>query len=324
MRILRRCSYLAAALTLVTLGLAGGALADKHSKVIIGLPVESIDFLPVFVAVEKGYFKEVGIEPEIILLKGRGDTARALASGDINVGALGLGHASALRGSGVPAIYISAFNTSVAFSLVARKDAKVASVKELRGKTIGVTGAGSLTHATAEWAVKQVGLDPKKDLSIIPTGGGGELLAALKSGKVDAVMLFEPHVATVLRDGTAVELLDLAKVLKNFIPNGFTVTEKWARENPRVVESLHAAILKALAFINKDKAGTLALTRAKLRAMSPEAVQAGLDHMYPTFSKDSKIAPEDARVTQEVLLGAGIIKQVFPYDQLVHPIARVR
>ena len=161
--------------------------------VTIALPVASLKSMPIYVAQERGLFKKRGVDVDVITSRGGGEAMKAYIAGEVQIIATGFPEVGLLRKRGVDVELFFAQTTRVPFALISRKDLNVKSVVDLKGKTIAVTSPGSLTANLARYFVKDAGLDPDRDVSLVSVGGGGEILGALKVGRADAAMVFEPR-----------------------------------------------------------------------------------------------------------------------------------
>lgn len=167
---------------LVLLTLIGGvAHAQRPARVRLGLPVESLDGLALFVAQNRGFFTEQGIEAEITILRGGTGVIQTLVSGDIDIGMVGPVEVSLLRDKGVDVRLAMTTIDVPPFSLVVSREASITSVAGLRGRSIGVTSPGSLTYGLARYFVLKAGLQPDKDVTLLSLGGGPEMVGAFKA-----------------------------------------------------------------------------------------------------------------------------------------------
>lgn len=167
-----------------------------------------------FLGVERGYFKEFGIDPELVYFQAAQPIAVALASGDIDVGATGLtaGLYNIVAG-GVP-IWIVAdkgrewpdYNLT---ALVVRKDLHdngVRTMKELKGRKIGVTQIGSTFHYNVGRYLEKEGMQPG-DVELVPLQALPALNDALAARRVDAVATAEPFVSRLEASGAGVTIV---------------------------------------------------------------------------------------------------------------------
>jgi len=305
-----------AALFLVT----GEAAAQQPVKVRLGLPVDSFDFLPIYIAQERGFFTEEKVDAEVTVLRGGGGLIQALVAGEIDLGMAGVMELSLLRDKGVDVRLVMTTMDVPAFSVVARRELNWKRMADLKGGSLGVTSPGSLTYALATYFVTQAGLTPQRDVTLLFLGGGGEMIGALKAKKADALMLFEPFVTILVNEGSANVILDVPRELKAFPINNLVAKKSLIDGNPDLVRRSAAVLRKALRFIQTEPATARVIAQKKFSGVKPEILEAALGRYFPHYSKDGSITPDAITYTQEVLKVSGLISKAIPYQDLVTPV----
>ncbi|HWP23324.1 MAG TPA: ABC transporter substrate-binding protein, partial [Candidatus Binatia bacterium] len=165
--------------------------AEKPAKlqtVRVGYVSRSILDMPFMIARERGYFREEGLEPELIFMKAA-QTIPAMLAGGIDFGTA-TGTAVAAAVSGVDVRVIFALTDRPSFDLLAHPT--IATLQQMRGKKIGVTAFGAL----AEILARQIFLAhkiPPEQVTFLPLGTSDVLYVALKAGTIDATMLQIPQ-----------------------------------------------------------------------------------------------------------------------------------
>ena len=298
----------------------GEAGAQQSVKLRLGLPVDSLDFLPIYIAQERGFFAEEKVDAEVTVLRGGGGLIQALVAGEIDMGMAGVMELSLLRDKGVDVRLVMTTMDVPAFSVVARKELNWKRMSDLKGGSIGVTSPGSLTYALATYFVTQAGLSPQKDVTLLFLGGGAEMIGAFKSKKTDALMLFEPFATMLLKEGSANVILDVPRELRTFPINNVIVKKGMIDGNPDLIRRSSSAVKKALRFIQSESATVRAIAQKKFPGAKPEILNAALDRYFPHYSKDGAITPDAMAYTQEVLRVSGLISKALPYQDLVTPV----
>ena len=161
---------------------------QSADKVRISVANYNISNLTAGVAQTRDFFKQEGIEAEIIRMNPNVATM-ALVSNDVGYSTLvGSVVGAALKGAKVRMIACSQDRTPLA--LVAKPEIK--SVKDLKGRIIAVGSYGSTPDLVARMVVKHAGLDPESDIKVLALGTDGARLAALKEGVVDVIIVAPP------------------------------------------------------------------------------------------------------------------------------------
>ena len=175
--------------------LAAPALGEESIK--FALPGNSMGYLPLFVAVHRGFFKDEGLDIELPRLI-PAMAQNALLAGEVQYhGLADSGLRLAARGLPIKAIFYGADRPM--YYLVAQKE--IRSVPELRGKRIGVSQFGGTSDLSARLALKHFGVEPEKDALLIQIGAEGTRMAALRAGSVSAIIVPVPAVAILKREG---------------------------------------------------------------------------------------------------------------------------
>ena len=251
------------------------------------LSVSSVDssFLTVAVADKRGFFKEQGLEVEVIRMAAP-ISITALANGDIDYTMI---FASVIRGAmrGMPIKVTASFLDGSTHALIARPEFK--SVKDLRGKTLGVSTVGATSDLTARMMIRHFGVDPDKEMKIVALGSDRARFAALKEGIVDIAVISPPADAEGKKIG--MNVLARAYELFNFPFVGLGANVKKLKERPDEVKRMLKALTRANRYIRENREGAIQ-TLAEWSKSTKEAAAASYDGTYKVFNVDGSI-PED-------------------------------
>ncbi|HVR16312.1 MAG TPA: ABC transporter substrate-binding protein [Candidatus Limnocylindrales bacterium] len=259
--------------------------AQGADKVRIGVSNYNISNLTVGVAQTKDFFKQEGIEAEIIRMNPNVATM-ALVSGDIDYSTLiGSVIGANLKGAKLKMIACSQDRTPL--SLVGK--AAIKSVKELKGKTIGVGSYGSTPDIIARMVVKHYGVDPETEIKMIALGSDSARLTALKEGVVDAIIVAPPVDFEGKKMGF--NILSRAGDILRFPYNGLGTSVEKITERPDGVKRVIRAIVRANGFIRRNREGAIQVL-VNWTKTKPEFAEAAYDSTVGVFSQDGTI-PED-------------------------------
>ncbi len=178
--------------------LLGPASALAQAPVKVGV-LKLTSSAPIFIGVEKGFFKEFGVEPELVYFQAAAPIATALAAGQLDVGATGLTAALYNIVLGGEQLWIVAdkgreWPGYPLVAIVVQKElweAGLRSVKDLRGRRIGVTQLGSTFHFHIGNILEKDGLK-LADVKIVPLQAMPATMEALKGKQVDAILVPQP------------------------------------------------------------------------------------------------------------------------------------
>ena len=194
--------FLLAALVLFDLN-KGDSKDKKLTEVTLAEVTHSIFYAPQYVAIEKGYFEEVGIDIELILTSGADKVTAAVLSGDADIGFCG-SEGTIYVYQGGEKDYLKTFaqlTQKDGSFIVSREKIKDFTLEDLKGKEILGGRAGGMPEMTLEYALKENGIDPKKDVNINTSIEFASMGGAFIGGEGDFVTLFEPNALELEKEG---------------------------------------------------------------------------------------------------------------------------
>jgi len=223
--------------------------AEKSAKlapVRIGYVSRSILDMPFIIARDRGYFREEGLEPELIFIKAA-QTIPAMLAGGIDLGTA-TGTAIVAAVSGVDVRVVFAMSDKPSFDLIAAPN--IANVQQMRGKKLGITAFGALAETLAR-EIFRANKVPADQVTFLPLGTSDVLYVALKAGTIDATMLQIPQSFLAVDEGFR-KLASGADVYRA-LQGGLTTTKAIASERPELVTKTIRATQRALRLIRSDK-----------------------------------------------------------------------
>jgi NitT/TauT family transport system substrate-binding protein len=277
---------------------------EAADKVRIAIGSANISQLVFPLAQKRGFFREEGLEAEIILMRGNVPVA-ALVNEEIDYYS-GIGPVVVAAVRGVPVKVVACYVPGSPNVLLARPEIK--SVKELKGKTIAVGPFGSNPHLIAKMIVKHSGVDPDKDVKFLSSGPPESRFLAMKEGLAAAAVLSSPFDFL----GKKVGFVVVARAYELFsYPNGgLTASIKKIRERPDEIKHVIKAGMKAARYINQNREGTIQVLMEWLKT-DKETATATYESNSKTFSEDGSIPEDGLRlVIEEAKTSANIQRQV--------------
>jgi len=237
-----------AALIALEFSLCAPAPAQTSLKKLrLGIAATSVGFLPKYAAHQKGFYKDEGIDLEIILMSLAAANI-AFFKGEIeySAGLTGLALAAARN---YPAKVLIFTIAKPLQSFVSRRNIK--EPRDLKGKKVAGSSPGGSATILAYQALKHFGLEPGKDVQVLPMGGSDAgRLAVLEQGVVDAALLSVPENILAVNKGYN-ELISLGGVV-SFPQNGFSTTATRIQQQPDEVYRMVRATLRGLLFITDE------------------------------------------------------------------------
>lgn len=224
------------------------SLADEISVTHWGVLMYGV---PYAVAMDKGFFKEAGIDiTGILTSQGGGTTMRNVLAGGLPYGEVALSAAVAASKEGIPVKIVNGGVRTVADTLwVVMPNSPLQSVKDLVGKKVAYTSPKSVTQMLAVMALDKAGIPPDK-AELISTGGIGAGLAALASGKVDAAPSLDPIWSKDI--GKYRPLFWTKDLLPPIMQTVGVTTAEFAAKHPEKLRAIIAGRRKGVEFIHAD------------------------------------------------------------------------
>ncbi len=229
--------------------------------------------LPLQVANEAGLFAKYGLDVSADRIAGGSSKVlQVLLAGDLDLAQIGGTAIVDAYLAGADPVYITTHNPVLVMQIFAVPG--IAGLDDLRGKSIAVTRAGTLTDFAARYALTKQGLRPDVDVGIIQTGGNTETMAAMQSGNVAAGVL-SPPVDVPARKLGFHEIVDPASLALEFPHDGLAVRRDFLNANPDAVQQFVRAYVDAIARIKQDKAFTKQVMSKYLETTDDEALESG-------------------------------------------------
>lgn len=228
--------------------------AFASDKVRIGVPTKGFWATAVAeTALRQKLFEKEGIAAELSIFRGGAEVFEAMAAGAVDIILAPSPLAAAGRKKGVMSkIVANATMGYYGFQLVVPAKSTL-DVKDLNGKKVAITSAGSGTDVLALWTMQ----DKKIDFTRVPVGGG--VIPNLLAGNVDAAVAFPPQSYQVSASGEARTILDYGTELPPNLAAGWITLDKYAEEKPQLVQKTLNALYGALNFMRDNKEAAIKL-----------------------------------------------------------------
>ena len=255
---IKRIATSLVAATALAFSLGCGAQGKPElSKVKLGVGGKpSLYYLPLSITERLGYFKEEGLEVEIIDLQGGSKTMQALVGGSIDIASGAYEHTITIqaKGQNVQAFVAQGRYPGFALGVAKAKAGGYKSAKDLKGMKIGVTAPGSGTQTFVEYLLNKEGLKGS-DVAFIGVGSGATGAAAMRTGKIDAISNIDPLMTELESTGDVVIMVDTRTTAGTLY-----TSKEFIAKNPRTVQALTNAMVRALLWIQKATPAQIADT----------------------------------------------------------------
>ena len=243
----------------------------KPNQIVISYPSISGAQAVLWIAKETGIFRDNGLDVDLVYIGGGPRSMAALLSGQLQV--IGTGGnalvAANLNGAKDTVLIATTYNTLV-FSLMTRANLK--DPKELKGKTFGVTGIGSLSDFTLRTLLRRWSLDPARDVVVRPMGGYPEILSGMQAGLLDGGIFSPPGNLNASAAGFR-EFIDAGSTGIEYASTCYGTTRRFIRERRETVGQFIKSLAAAIHRFKSDKPGSLKIMQRYIKNADPKVLE---------------------------------------------------
>jgi len=300
-------SLLPALALALSLGAPAAHAADKITIIIGGM--EKQIYLPAVLTQQLGYFKDEGLDVELLNTRAGVEAENELLAGAVQ-GVVGFyDHTIDLQSKGKYIESVVQFSQAPGeVELVSSKHPEMKSPADFKGKTLGVTGLGSSTDFLTQYLAVRAGLKAG-EYSLLPVGAGNTFIAAIKQDQIQAGMTTEPTIARLLKTGEAKVLVDMRTPEKTDAALGgpypaasFYVQSNWVESHKETVQKLANAMVKTMHYIATHSAEEIADKMPKdYYAGNKDLYVQGLADGKAMFTPDGRMPADGPETVLKVL-----------------------
>jgi len=295
------------AIAIATLLVASARVNAKPIR--IAIPGFNITQIAFFVGRERGFFKDEGLDVELIQMTGTLANL-ALMSGEVPFTSVPTAAMIAnLRGANLRVLFTT-FERPL-FWLYSRP--QIREVKELKNKKVGVGGLNQASYTLLRDLLAGYGLEPGRDYTLIQAGDSSPRFMALTTGFIDATLMPLPWNFNAQEAGMH-ELVALSKADIVAPTGSIVVREDLLRNEPQLVEQFTRATSKALRYSIERRAGAIAALTQSLKIKDDLAAK-GYDAARPALTSDGIMTEAAQRKALDAVLKGAGVKESPPLDR---------
>lgn len=276
---------------------AAPASANKTEEVTVAQYGHVFLYMPLYVAADKGFFREEGLDVKVVSTGGDEKTFAAVSSGAAQFGVSDPTFAAIARERGQGGKIVAAVVRGVPFWLISYKPnlKMMTHAEQLKGLRIAAYTAPSTSYAVVKHTLANSG---KPIEGKIVEGSFGSLLAILKADKADVAQEIEPIVSIAEKDGAKV-VYEPCKTFGDFAFTGVSVTDEYAVSHKETIQKFVKALTKAMRYIKTDFDGAVAVATKEFPEVDPKVVSSALKRLI-----DSKTIPDDTVLPEQAWINA--------------------
>ena len=295
---------------------------EELTKLTLNEVAHSIFYAPMYVAIEKDYFRQEGIELELVTGFGADKTMTAVLSGEADIGFMGSEASIYTYNEGASdfVVNFAQLTQRAGNFLVAREEMPDFEWTDLKGSTVLGGRKGGMPEMVFEYILKQHNIDPQKDLTIVQNIDFGSTAAAFSEGQADYTVEFEPG-ATSLETGKKGYVVASLGTDSGYVPyTAFSARKSYIHEHPDTIQGFVNALQKGMGYVQTHTPQEIA------RVIAPQFPETDLSTITTIVSryyeqdswKENLIFERDSfELLQDILESAGELKSRAPYEKLV-------
>ncbi|MFR3001549.1 ABC transporter substrate-binding protein [[Ruminococcus] torques] len=291
-------------------------------KITLNEVAHSVFYAPLYVAIEKGYFKDENIDLTLVTGFGADKTMTAVISGEADIGFMG-SEASVYMYSEGASDYVVNFaqlTQRAGNFLVARQDNEHFQWADLKGKTVLGGRKGGMPEMVFEYILKENGIDPEKDLTIIQNIDFGSTAPAFADGRGDFTIEFEPGATSLESEGKGHVIASLGKD-SGYVPyTAFSAKKSYLKENPDVIQRFTNALQKGMDYVRSHSPSeTASVIKPQFPETTLEMITTIVTRYYEQDTWKSNLIFEESSfdLLQDILESAGELEKRAPYKDLI-------
>ncbi|HEY7323078.1 MAG TPA: ABC transporter substrate-binding protein [Candidatus Binatia bacterium] len=251
--------------------------ASAQDRARVGWAAMTASHTPLWVAQEKGFFVRQGLSIEPIFFGAGPPAMQALVAGDLDIVVTSAPNVVNPRLGGADTVMVLSIIPTFIDHIISAPN--ITSPEQLRGHVGSVNRFGSISEMGLRLSLKRLGIDPEKDVRIVPAGGNPERLAAISKGIAQFTIMNEPFIKEAERLGFR-DLVNMATLKIPLHGNGIVTREAIIKTKRPVVAKFARGVTEAIHYIKTDKEGTKAIIGKYTKFTDPE----GLERTYKNYT----------------------------------------
>ena len=297
----------------------------KLKKITLAEVAHTVFYAPMYVAIEEGYFKDYGIDINLILTSGADKVTAALLSNDADIGLSG-SEATIYVYNGGEKNYLKTFSQLTQKDgsfIVSREKIKHFTLEDLKGKTVIGGRPGGMPEMTFEYALKKNNIDPRADLTIDTSVAFPAMSGAFISGEGDFVTLFEPTATMVENENKGYVVASVGSLGGTVPYTSFSARKSFIKDNKDLIENFDKAIQKGLDYTNNHTPKEITNI---IKKQFPDTKEKDLENAIKRY-QDNNSWPKKTTFTkksfdhlQDIMIDYGEIDKKVAYNKLFYKI----
>ena len=295
----------------------------KLEKVNVSEVTRSVFYSPQYVAITKGFFKENGIEIDLITGQGADAVMTSVLSGQVQIGFAGPEASIYVYNEGkedYTEVFAQLTKRDGSF-LVSKEKTDKFSWNDLKGKTVIPGRKGGVPYMTFEYVLKQNGINPEKDLVLDDSIKFDLMAGAFAAGNAEYVTLFEPTASMTELQGKGYVVTSIGKESGEIPYTAYFAKKSYIKENEDLIQGFTNAIYQGEKWVKEHSAKEIAEAVQEFfpdtdLEMLTKSIQSYKD--IDAWNENPILKEESFNRLQDVMIEAGELENKVPYDKIVN------
>lgn len=300
----------------------GGVSTKETEKVVLNEVAHSIFYAPMYVAIENDYFKEQGIDLELVTGFGADKTMTAVLSGEADIGFMGPETTvyTCNEGASDLVVNFAQLTQRAGNFLVGRAADDDFSWEKLKGTDVLGGRDGGMPEMVFEYILKKNGIDPAADLNIDKSIDFGSTAAAFSGGQGEYSVEFEPGATALEQEGDGFVVASLG-VDSGYVPyTAFSAKDSYMKEHPDVIRGFVSALKKGVEYVESHTPEEVAEVITPQFPDTDKETMATIIKRYAdqdTWKSDLVFEEDAYQLLLDILDEAGQLSERPAYEKLV-------
>lgn len=275
----------------------------------VGVPIG-----PILVGINDGSYEKAGLKIQTVSFNSGADAVQAFVGGSLDLNLGGYEHVLNQITNGLDVKAYALLNNGSSYQLLVKNDSPLKTLTDVKGKILGVTKAGSLSDTTLKEVLREVKLNPAKDVQIVNAGTGPTMLAAIKNGSVAAGMVGEPTTSQMVVSGDYRVLYDPSFETAGLVIMGKT---KWVEKNSEAFKVFLKVTKEVAQRSVADPKGAAKVLKKQFPNLSDEVLTRAVTKVFARVPADLKVTEAGTNQVLETQLNAKVIPKKITYKESV-------
>lgn len=291
-------------------------------KVSVMEVTRSIFYAPQYVALNKGFFKDEGLEIDLTTGSGADSVMTAVLSNQVNIGFAGPEATIYVyneRSSDCPKVFAQLTKRDGSF-LVSRNNTTNFKWEDIRGSVIIPGRVGGVPNMTLQYVLRKHGIDPNKDVSLDTSISFDLMAGAFSAGNADYVALFEPTASQTQNSNAGYIVGSIGAETEEVTYTTYFATSSYINANKDVIQGFTNAIAKGLDWVKTHKATEIA---DEIESYFPNTDRELLETVIQNYididpwNDTPKVSEKGFELLQTIMEEAGQLEKRAPFNEII-------